>query len=141
MFLGLSGLRKSAKESIIPSKVQFDLTRISIDLGIQELETGTRPTNSLGLVPRYFSEEYTDPYTGEYYLCDASSENFYSSGPDPLDLNSRIMARSMTSIHRVRDQWFENRKRMRLRVVNLMSLRGFDSSAVRRSTGASVLHE
>ncbi len=72
------------------AKAKFDLARLVLVCRIAQLESGTAPQNTSQLVPEYFPVDLRDPFSETAYVWDASSELFYSIGPNERDDKNRI---------------------------------------------------
>ncbi|MCA9412770.1 MAG: hypothetical protein KC944_16265, partial [Candidatus Omnitrophica bacterium] len=67
-----------AIESMRVSNARLDLALLNLANRIHQLKVGTQVNDSSELVPEFFEEVPTDPFTDKPYLWDVDKEEFYS---------------------------------------------------------------
>ncbi|MCB9768020.1 MAG: hypothetical protein H6752_07465 [Candidatus Omnitrophica bacterium] len=78
LFAGMLSSSLDLFPDFYAANAQVDLALLNLANRIHELKVGTKVNNSSELVPEFFEEVPTDPFTGEPYLWDVDKEEFYS---------------------------------------------------------------
>lgn len=78
-------------DRFLVSRAKYDLACLELARRIRQLEGDTTVlTTSAEFYPQYLSTELHDPFTASEFLWDASSQQFYSVGPDKTDEGNRL---------------------------------------------------